>query len=204
VPSDTPTLTPTSIPDPTPILGSLLLEDSFDNNEYGWSTGEVDSEYWEGSREIADGKYTWTVDRSFGAISWEYPNMDTIRDFYVSVEAQRVSGYYDTCYGIYFRGSQVQCYLFFVCGDEYGVLSLDDEDWQNLILWNESEKIRPGKNTLAVAGREGRFDFYINGAVVDNITDSRFKSGCGGMAIRMKPGAKATFEFDNFKVWLLE
>ncbi|MFO8035826.1 MAG: toll/interleukin-1 receptor domain-containing protein [Anaerolineales bacterium] len=204
VPSDTPTLTPTLIPNPTPILGSVLLEDSFVNNEHGWSTGEVDSEYWQGSRKIADGKYTWTVDRSFGAISWEYPSMDTVRDFYVSVDAQRVGGYFDTCYGIYFRGSQDNCYLFFVCGDEYGVLSFDHGDWQNLILWNESEKIRSGKNTLAVAGRESRFDFFINGALIDTIKDVRFESGYVGVAIRMKPGTKATFEFDDFTIWLLE
>ena len=204
MPSDTPTLTPTSIPNPSPILGSLLLEDSFVDNKHGWSTGVVNSDFWQGSRKIADGKYTWTVDRSFGAISWEYPSMDTIRDFYVVVEAERVRGYYDTCYGIYFRGSRDFCYLFFICGDEYGVLSLDEDNWQTLIIWDESEKIRPGKNTLAVAGRGSQFDFYINGTLVDNLTDKRFSSGYVGMAMRMKPGSSATFEFDNFELWLLD
>ncbi|MFO7944059.1 MAG: toll/interleukin-1 receptor domain-containing protein [Anaerolineales bacterium] len=204
VPSETSTLTLTSTPNPTPILGSLLFEDSFVNNEHGWSTGEVDSKYWEGSRKIADGKYTWTVDRSYGAISWEYPVMEAVRDFYVSVEAQRVRGYYDTCYGIYFRGTQDYCYIFVICGDEYGVIALDDDNWQTLISWSESEEIKPGVNTLSVAGRGSQFDFYINGTLVDHLTDQRFSEGYVGLAMRMKPGSSATFEFDSFKLWLLE
>ena len=203
-PSHTPTLTPTSISNPTPIIGSVLMEDAFVSNQYGWSTGEVDSQYWEGSREIADGKYIWTVDRSFGVISWEYPAMEAVQDFYVSVEAQKVRGYYDTCYGIYFRGTQDYCYIFMICGDEYGVIALDDDNLQTLIYWSESEEIKPGVNTLSVAGRGSQFDFFLNGTLVDHLTDQRFSEGYVGLAMRMKPGSSATFEFDSFKLWLLE
>lgn len=180
------------------------MEDAFVSNQYGWSTGEVDSQYWEGSREIADGKYIWTVDRSFGVISWEYPAMEAVQDFYVSVEAQKVRGYYDTCYGIYFRGTQDYCYIFMICGDEYGVIALDDDNLQTLIYWSESEEIKPGVNTLSVAGRGSQFDFFLNGTLVDHLTDQRFSEGYVGLAMRMKPGSSATFEFDSFKLWLLE
>jgi hypothetical protein len=123
-------------------------------------------------------------------------------DFYLTVEARRVSGSEDGRYGLVFRSVDGHCYLFEIVDYQYFRLRLWYEDeWTLLSDWTGTSAIRPGQvNRLTVIAKGTHFTFYVNDQHVGETDDGRLSSGRVGVAIALKADGAAVFEFDNFEV----
>jgi hypothetical protein len=183
--------------------GWRIFCDQFDNRENGWFTGTVSDEYWKGQAVIAGGKNMWKIDQTFqGFVTWDQPDWSDAGDFYASVEARRVNGpEASTCYGLWFRGSGQNYYLFEVCDNQtYAILAHSSSSgWDTLLDWSSSNLVRSGQaNKLAVSANDDYFEFYINDTFINDVTDNRFQSGNVGIVLGLNKGDTATIEFDNF------
>jgi len=181
----------------------LLLSNSFEERRYTWDTGDVTNEFYSGNEVINDGKFVWTVKESkqdFISRAWSNNNWN-FTDFYMSVDAQEVSGPPTDCYGLNFRDDGNQnYYVFEVCGNQYHVNS-HSTDWKTLLGPKVANVITPGQiNKLAIAGRGNHFELYINNQLVDTFDDNQYVSGYIGVAIEANVGDTPTFEFNNFVV----
>lgn len=178
--------------------------DSFDSMANGWETGSTSYDLFTGVKSIINGKLVWDITRSEGFVHWDWPfRTSSITDFYVSVDARRVSGPKSSaCYGIWFRGNESKFYIFEICDDQtYQVLLSDGEDWKTLIGWTDSNAIKPDQwNRLSVMAEGDSFEFYINDQLVDSLTNSQSASGKVGIMIEISEGNVATIEFDNFVI----
>ncbi len=201
----TPTLTSTPTPKPSatavPLPETILLRDSFDSNENGWGPGTKDDEFWRGEKSIKDGKYIWRIEEVHQSVMHRETPIEAPEDFYISVDAQRVSEPIDTaCYILVYRKSNVGYYRFEVCDIQYYRIHMRyEEEWQKVLGWTESSTIRPGAvNNLAVRAVGDRFDLFINEQFVNSINDDSLSSGNVGIGISLQKGDTARFEFDNF------
>lgn len=203
----TPTPPFTSTPAPKPSATAIsqpetiLLRDTFDSNENGWSPRTKDDEFWRGEKSIRNGKYIWRIDEVHQSVMHRETPIEAPEDFYISVDAQRVSGPIDSaCYILVYRKSDAGYYRFEVCDNQYYRIHLRyGEEWQKVLIWTKSSTIRPGAmNNLAVRAVGDRFDLFINEQFVNSVNDDSLSSGNVGIGISLNEGETARFEFDNF------
>jgi hypothetical protein len=184
-------------------LGSGLT-DSFDDNSNEWFVGDYRDQFVAGSRSITNGKYRWEVQAYQPSRFSAVPKVDPVSDFYLIVDAKRVSGTQSSLYGLLFRRlDRNNFYLFQINDDQYFAFELLDQDeWTTLIDWTKTSAIHPGEvNQLAVRGEGSHFEFFINDEFVGEADDSEFSSGTVGLVIGFpNAGDRAVFEFDNFEL----
>jgi hypothetical protein len=184
-------------------LGSGLT-DSFDNNSNEWFVDDYHDQFVAGSRSITDGTYRWEVQAYQPSRFSSVPEVDPVSDFYLIVDAKRVSGTRRGMYGLLFRRlDRNNCYLFQINDDQFFTFELLDQDrYTTLIDWTKTSAIHPGEvNQLAVRGEGSHFEFFINGEFVGEADDSEFSSGIVGLVIGFpNAGDSAVFEFDNFEL----
>jgi serine/threonine protein kinase len=180
----------------------VILCDTFDTNVNDWRTGDYSSERLTGNRDITNGKYRWEANALKGVVWRWQPDIASVSDFYLTVEARRVSGSEDGRYGLVFRYADGDYYLFRIRDDQHFQLLLWYEDeWMALIGWTETSTIRPGQvNRLTVIAEGTRFTFYVNDQLVGEADDSRLSSGRVGVSIALDTDDAAILEFDNFEV----
>lgn len=193
--------------------------DGFDDNRNLW-VSSIDNDYLTGSIGISIlGELFWkasTVKTAFTQ-SIGYSNSPYVHDFFVSVDAKRVSGTQgNVCYGVSFRESLDSKYLFLVCDDQrYEVSYFDGKIWNTLIPFTKSTAIEvpysrtygklkppptPAWNTLAIDAHGNEFTFYINGTEVARKSDSHLTDGTIRLAINMSDLIPAQVSFDNFHI----
>ena len=203
-----PTRTPTAEPIAVGALGgptgpSLLL-DGFADNANRWPVGEAIGELADATRDIADGKYTWTVEAR-NDVTWRInaEKAEPVSDFYTAVDARRVSGDLQNRYAIAFRDDGDNYYLF-TTGDEgqFAVFLWYTQNWDAIIDWTTTTAVRPGEaNRLAVLAQGSHFEFFINGEKVGEADDDRVKTGLVGIAAEVVNGGQTgVFEYDNFEL----
>jgi hypothetical protein len=182
----------------------VAFGDTFDSNANDWPAGDYSDERLTGSREIIDGKYHWEAAALDGVIWWSIPDVASVSDFYLTVNAQRVSGVTDGQYGVIFRRADRDNYALFKIEDsQYYKFSVRYQgEWETVIDWTESSAIRPvGVNRLAVVGEGSHFTFYINDEYVGEIDEDRLPEGTIGLAIELLDDKDAAvFEFDDLEM----
>jgi hypothetical protein len=182
----------------------VVFGDTFDSNANDWPAGDYSDERLTGSREIIDGKYHWEADALGGVIWWSIPDVASVSDFYLVVNAQRISGVADGQYGVIFRRADRDNYgLFKIEDSQYYKFSVRYQgEWETVIDWTETSAIRPvGVNRLAVVGEGSHFSFYINDEYVGEVDEDRLPSGTMGLAIELLDAKDAAvFEFDDLEV----
>ena len=218
-PTNTPTPTPTPVPVPVencapwsvaaPADWPLATCETFDNNADDWPTGS-DNQRGMGTttRTIVDGAYTWEIEayQDFwgGTIALKEP----VTDFYVAVEAQRISGPVgETGYGVQFRHQDPDNFYMLLLSDlqEFKFYHLNQGQWIALIDWTQSAAIVPGEsNRVGVKAVGPDFTFYINDQQVAQFSDDSISQGELKLATWVDPGeeARAVVDFDNFEVRL--
>ncbi len=182
----------------------LVLADSFADNANDWIEGSEEDEFARLLFSI-DGKYTWQTEAKQGFIWRVWPDAPATSDFYLAVEAQRISGDLDTQYGLIFRNSESRdAYYVFEIRDtqEYRFLVREDGEWIILIEMTASDAIRPaGINRLEVVAQGEQFLFYINGEAITQWSDSTLSEGEAGVTVTLlEAGQEAIIEFDNFEL----
>jgi tRNA A-37 threonylcarbamoyl transferase component Bud32 len=182
----------------------IVFYEDFSTNANDWPTGDYSDEWATGNRNITNGKYRWEANAHNGFLSRRRPDIASVSDFYLTVEAKRVSGPEDGQYGLNFRRvDSDNSYVFRIIDDQYFRLDLRYEgEWITLIDWSETSAIRPGQvNRLTVIAKGTHFTFYVNDQYVGDADDSRLSSGQVGVAIGLhNAGDAAIFEFDNFEL----
>jgi hypothetical protein len=187
-----------------PVRLGIEFADSFDDNSNEWFVGDYRDPFVSGNRSIINGKYRWEVQAYQPSRFSAVPKVDPVSDFYLIVDAKRVSGAKSSLYGLLFRRlDRNNFYLFQINDDQYFAFELLDQDeWTTLIDWTKTSAIHPGEvNRLAVRGEGSHFEFFINDEFVGEADDSEFSSGIVGLVIGFPDaGGKAIFEFDNFEL----
>jgi tRNA A-37 threonylcarbamoyl transferase component Bud32 len=182
----------------------VVFSEPFGSNANDWPTGNYDDELLAGNREIVDGKYQWEASALDGVIWWSIPDVVSVSDFYLAVNAQRISGVADGQYGVVFRRADRDNYgLFKIEDSQYYKFSVRYEgEWDTIVDWTESSAIHPvGVNRLTVIAQGSHFTFYINDQYVGEADDDRLNVGIAGLAIELLDASDAAnFEFDDFEI----
>jgi len=181
----------------------LVLSDNFAADENDWRTGDYSDERITGKRSITGGAYRWEADALDGAVWWSVPDIASVSDMHLTVDARRVSGIEDSRYGVVIGRVDNDNYGFFQVKDsQFFKFSVRHEgEWDTVLAWTEAASIRPGKvNQIKIIVTGLHYAFYINDQLVGECDDSRLSRGQAGLAIELDKGDSAVFEFDNFEV----
>ncbi|MBW8011614.1 MAG: hypothetical protein FVQ83_10300 [Chloroflexi bacterium] len=188
----------------------IFLLDEFDSDANGWLTGDENYSGQIGNFQISNGVYQWSITSldSFAGyyqLPIEFPNIENLTDFYVSVEADYVSGVDIYAYGINFRiDSNWNYYSFGICPTctEFIVQRRFNGETTVLIDWTSNSAIRTnGVNQLAVLAEGSNLQFFINGELVGEVEDDVIGSGMVGInGAVYETDDQVSLEFDNFEV----
>ena len=179
--------------------------EAFDENTYGWWVGKRSLLAGQGEalQKIDNGAYVWAFKSKEGVSYWEDLQLPPVSDFFVSVQARRVSLMEQSGYGLVFRMKDGQNYFVFRINDlqQYEVLIWVDGFSRRLIEPTQTSAIRPGEtNTLAVKGEGRHFTFYINDQQVAEVDDIHFREGQFALMSVIQQNDEGRIEFDNFEV----
>jgi len=217
-PSPTATLppTPTSTPTPNPTIvayqaaadyaannWNVIITDTFENNANDWLLESSDDEFASTNYEIVDGKYRWEATAHQAFIGWVRPDMETLTDFYLSVDTRQENGPDTADFGLIFREDEDSNFYYFGISDggEYVLYMLYGE-WSTLIDWTKTELIQSGRsNRITVIGEGSHFIFFINDQYLTEFTDDSIPEGLTALAVELsEEGDQGVFEFDNFEL----
>lgn len=213
VPTTVPTLAPTIVPVETPLPTNTVVaaspvawtpvfSDAFDDNANDWVVGGYEDDWGTVTRVITDGLYTWNVTAFQSVGRWCLPEIEPTADFYLAVDAQRVSGPVDASYGMVFRHSEGSYYLFSIRDDGFFNFNLwYGFEWSAIIDWTGTLAIRPGEvNRLAVQAEGTQFTFFINDEVVAQAESAQLSEGEAGLSVLLVTPGDAVFVFDDFAI----
>ncbi|HMO56818.1 MAG TPA: zinc ribbon domain-containing protein [Roseiflexaceae bacterium] len=193
--------TPVPEDEPPPAGETILLSDDFES--------ESNSSFTPGSSDVADytfenGTYAIQVNEP-GYISWE-PLPDTYRDVAIEIETT-LQGPEDAAAAIIFRLQDGDnFYIFNVAGDRHYNLELYESGGETesiaLIDWVPSDAINGvGElNILRVETDGSTIRLYVNGTLLDEISDSTFIRGSAAFATNTFSEGGAKVNFDNLIV----
>lgn len=183
-----------------------VFTETFDSNVNGWPLKEPDASM-HATAAIEVGAYRWSARPDDYSTLFETPEKRiAVADYYVSLEARRVSGPADSMYGLVFRESQSHNSLYaFLVNDEgkYELLLLKpgDEITTDLIESTESAAVRHGgTNRLSVIARGRHLSLFVNDQFVAGLDDDNLSSGGVGVIFDVMLGEDSVFEFDNLVV----
>ncbi len=186
----------------------VFLAETFFENPHEWPIGEDDGDLVTLNLNLQNGKYHWEMDAHEGFYYWTRPEMEPLADFYLTAQAQQVSGPADGSVGLLLRQwDDENYYLFRISQDQYYSFYLFSADEPiPLIDWTPDPSIRPMEpNQLTVVGIGSHFLFFINGEWVDESFDSSIDEGRFGLVAGLfNQGEAATVEFDDFILHFIE
>ncbi|MBI3243114.1 MAG: PD40 domain-containing protein [Chloroflexi bacterium] len=180
----------------------VILYDAFDTNLNDWQIGQSDNEYVKQSLAVSDGKYYWKATAHQDVYWWIAPDVVSLSDFRLTVDAERVEGIENAQYGVIFRKTDGSNFYYFGIIDtgKFALLRRYENEWTTLIDWTDSPVIHPGEvNQIRVVVEGSHFIFFINDYFVSETTDDNLSKGKAGLAMSLNnDGDEATFRFDNF------
>lgn len=217
-PTDTPeptatfTNTPTATIEPTLPLGIADLNlggpdrlFAFDNSSGVYVFGGNDNK-----AEVKDGTYQFTMVSDLDYTVWSFPFAVVIEDYYFEVAItmpnncvgkDRAGIIFGTPDGETDNGANFQI----SCDGHYRLWIYDGNDTINLINWTSSDELFSGPNKtnkIGVMHRGNKITLYINGALVDQVTDNTYVGpGRIGFNIGVDDHNPVTFYFDNAAYW---
>jgi hypothetical protein len=211
-PEPTATEEPTPTPEPTLPLGiedlnlggpDVLYEFNSKGSVYTFS--DTDSK-----AVVKDGTYQYTIFDAITWTIWTFPFAKVIEDYYFEVAItmpddcvakDRAGIIFGTPSGETDNGLNFQI----SCDGYYRLWIYDGSDTINLIGWTDSDEIftGPGKtNKVGVMHRGKKITLYINGTLVDQISDNTYVGpGRIGFNIGVDEHDNVTFKFDNAAYW---
>ncbi len=205
IPAETPVPHPTNSPAAVSTIPSgwtLAFGDDFNDNAHEWVVGSYENDWGMVTRVITDGLYTWNITAARSVGRWCTPEIAPLSNFYLTVDAQRVSGPLDASYGVVLRHNAGNYYLFSIRDDGFFNLNLwYNFAWRAVIDWTGTLAIRPGEvNHLAVLAEGTHFTLNINGVTVAEAEDAQLAEGEMGLSVLFITPGNATFTFDRFEV----
>lgn len=180
----------------------VVISDTFDNNNNQWTTGSKESDLSSEQLSIDKGSYNWTAIAKSGFVYWTTPTTDTVKDFYLAVDANQIDGPDDGDVSLVFHEADTSnFYLFEVSNlQKFSVYQLQADNWEARIDWTESSVIKKAQpNHLEVVGKGSVYYFFINGTMVGTYTEGDATQGSSGIGVSLyNQDDKGNFSFDNF------
>lgn len=200
----TSTMRPTETPAPTadlkPGVGSLLFEDTF-QNEVDW----VEQKTASGNVALGSGELTLAVQAPKGNLV-AFRNNTTVSDFYteVTVNASLCKG--EDMAGFIFRSVGSQSYYRYLvdCNGRVAAQVVIGNTPTFMRDWAASSQLQPGlpyKFTMGIWAVKNVMRFFINGELQFEITRDLFRSGGLGFSARAASDSPLTINFSDLKVY---
>lgn len=196
-----PTLTPTPFVTPTPDLffPVVKLEDSLRTEQQSvLRAGRAER----ATYTFASGGYQISVPEA-QTLAWS-PLPDVYTDASVQVDAMLERGPRPTAYGLIARYQDDQNYLLFTLSGDgyYSVDRLREGRWQTLIDWTQDPRILTSgnQNTLRLDMGGERMRIYVNGELLDELTDDSFRNGRIALAVNTFEVGGAVARFANLRI----
>jgi hypothetical protein len=182
----------------------VVISDTFDSNKNQWITGTKDGDLSTENLSIDGGKYKWTATAKESFVYWTTPTTDTIKDFYLAVDAQQIDGPDDGDMSLVFHEADTSNFFLFEVSSvkQFSVSQLVQYEWQTRIDWTDSDLIQPFQtNHLVVIGKGATFYFFINKGLVGSYTEPTPSEGSPGVAVALyHKDDTGNFTFDNFEL----
>jgi len=201
--TSTPAPTPTPTPERLPLLGNLLYEDTFDQDQ-GWQIPETAS----GGASFINGRLSLALQQSQSLFAVLSP-VEPPGDFYAEINTRSEICSDNSDFGIVFRVSSYQeRYRFALnCSGEAQVLLSYGGSEIVLVPLTQSNVAIPGilaQNRLGVYANGSAFTFYINGSEVFTVQNAALSGGSIGVYLRTRASEQTTVSFDNFRIWSVQ
>jgi serine/threonine protein kinase len=211
----TSTSAPTQPPPPTetlpPIsLGETLLQDDFSQDDTIWGTlTNADS-----SVEYDGETLRMQIFQQQNWFLWSTPNSETYENVHIEITATNNDGESTTAFGIMCyqqEATDSYYYLAMTPGGEYAIAIAKEGEgdifFTNDDQWGDSSLITQNKDTYRVGADCGKgiLTLYVDGQVIDSVSDSTYTSGGVGLFIWSGDNVStADVTFDDFIVTALE
>jgi len=211
-PSATPEATPTPPPAPTPTtnpsdpalsLGDPTWKDSLETakNFYLFENDQT-------KVEAEDGALALTGRNANGWLGWSLTYAQNPSDFYLEATFRTRTCAGSDLYGIVFRASKENAGYFFgvTCDGRYNLTyrDLNNDIQKELISIKAASAIQAGSdqiNRLGVFAQGDKISLYINGSLIDEVTDSTRSSGYFGAFVAANQTAGFRADLDQIKLW---
>ncbi len=190
---------PTAEPDRSPVAlpdnaGETLYADDFSSDNGDW--GIIDGIVLAGQElqiEVPEiNNYVWTI------------IADTFDAFDYQVDGRKLGGPDDNSYGVVYRFvDENNFYTFEVSSDGFYVINkFQDGEWTPLTDWKSSPLVNTGfgTNVVEVEGIGSLYKFYINGVLVETLSDDTFSGGSIGVIASSYAEPNVSVAFDNVLV----
>jgi len=201
--SGNPDIMATSVANPNPYGGTLVLNDSLVDNSRGNNWDVVSNN--NGMCQFVDGSYLAQENIApfyFGCFERTNANFS---NFAYQVKMNILSGDYG---GILFRGndSNNQFYHFDVYSDGSYQLLQADSTHEKVLKSGIAAPFYTGNNQynlIAVVARGNTLDLYVNQQLVDSVTDGTYSQGMVGVLAGCNNNCPTKVAYNNAKVWKL-
>lgn len=189
--------------DPVLILGSPTWKDTFENGD-NWPLGidlYVDLKAGGGSLQM-----TGLTTKN----GWRLSGQKT-SNFYLELTGKMPVCSGADQFGLFFRSPNLALanrgYLYGIsCEGKFALRKWDTDTMTVLENWKTSDAILRGSdqtNRIGVMAKGNVLKLYVNGVLVDTITDSSFSQGYIGLYIGSKETLKLTAVLDEIAYWVL-
>ena len=176
------------------------FDESFDDEESDWFTGQSTHSWGTVETYIQDGRYHWTADvQTDYFFDIDMPPMPNVSDFEYEVEFASTAG--AAQYGLYFRRTGHSYYYFPINDGNYAFSIWDSDvpDWKPIIRFESHSAVNiGGANTLKVVAQDNLFSLYINDQLVTERKDDTFAGGTVGIVFAMKANQNVHAEIEHF------
>lgn len=177
----------------------IVYQDSFEDAESGWPTGET--EY--AKRSYVSGKYQIKV-KDDRQIAWSLiPGNRSFLDFTVEIDAHAIKGRGE--FGIIFRYQDPDNFYLFTLstGGGYRLLKKEEGSWQTLISPTPCGQLQPdNENHLKIVAQKNTFSFFLNYQLLTEFTDETITVGVIGITPFHGEGERADGTFRAGKIGL--
>jgi len=191
-----------------------VLAERFNDNRSQWLVRTTTQT--EGSPALnytIDKKYRWEILSGVGFVEqMTLPKYDRVKDFYITVDIQKIRGSDETPYGILFRSGidetvgEMNYYGFAINNfGEYTIFRGNNFTRIDLQAQKLSPHINLAEiNKLGVLALGDRFIFFINDVYITEILETTYDEGNIGFWALSSPNEDLIIEFDNLYLYTPE
>ena len=182
------------------------LNDTFDNNINGWTIGSRKGDFSTTNEYILGGKLHMDTTATSSVFAYDTLTTQPLTNIDISVQIKQTSGPDDADGGLIFRCLDSKNYYIFAISEglqEYSLRAIKADEWIHVTDWKSSTYIyKTLPNTIRVVASGNVISMFINGTLVDTVTDSSVTAGgdVGLGADYFNANDHGSFEFDNFIV----
>ncbi len=177
--------------------------DGFDDNSRDWMEEIGSSDLAEYDIKVADSKYvidyTGKAHSGYTSGGFTWVPLANGQDFTLSVTGMMDSVNKYIGWGIVFRGSEGNLYLFRITKDgRYALEIVEGGVRGELIEWTtHSAVIQDAPNRLTVTADGSTVELYINGTLLETLTDAELGGDLIALAVMGQEGVRVVYEFDD-------